>query len=143
MANPHKGEVEFASDGKTYIAAFSANVMAEIDSTIDAAAFERFSKGGGAAATVMRTIFWLAVRARHPEVDSEVKAGDLVAYHEMADICREGLLLATGGVKALEAYRAAIAKEADDGETSAASPPMPDREPQGSTGPALSDYGSN
>lgn len=134
MANPHKGEVEFVADGKTYIAAFTANVMAQLDDAIDADAFARFVSGGASSALILRKVFWLAVRARHSEIDAEEKAGDLVGYHEMAMICREGLLLATGGPDALKAFNESLVKQqksAEEGDPDQPSPPKPDQGPSG------------
>ena len=137
MANPHKGEVEFDVAGKTYMVRFSANVMAEIDEALDPADANKIMGIGRASARVMRKVFWIALRANHPEIKSEEEAGDLVGFAELMRVTTRGLMLAVMGPEKLAALEAAEAKA----EAAEANPPVPDQ--KDATGPEPSAHGLN
>ncbi len=139
MANPHKGEVEFKVDDRTYTVKFSANVMAEIDEALDPAEANKIMTMGRASARVMRKVFWIALRANHPEIKSEAEAGDLVGFAQLLQVTQRGLMLAVMGPEKLAALEAADAMKNEA--AVASNPPAPD---QGSaTGPEPTARGAN
>ena len=141
MANPYKGEVEFQVDGKTYMVKFSSNVMAEIDETLDPADANRIMTAGRASARVMRKVFWLALRANHPEIKSEQEAGELVGFSQLLEVTQRGLMLAVLGPDKLAGLEAAEADQRAPDSASTQNPLQPDQ--KGVIGPAPGEPGSN
>lgn len=85
MANPHKGEVAFDADGKTYTLRFSSNAICELEERLD----KSFTKiGAELQAAVetdpasirfgtLRAIFWAGLQDHHPDIDLAA-AGDVM-----------------------------------------------------------------
>lgn len=75
MANPHRGEVAFEVDGKSYTLTFGTNAICELEAAMDkgideiAQSMSRLS--------VVRGMLWAALRTHHPEI-TLVDAGAII-----------------------------------------------------------------
>jgi Phage tail tube protein, GTA-gp10 len=71
MANPHKGEVEFSVEGKTYKLCFSVNALCELEAVAGepaGAVFGQLSDLSKARYSTWRALFWAALRDHHADV---------------------------------------------------------------------------
>jgi hypothetical protein len=84
MANPHRGEVSFDADGKSYTLHFSTNAICELEDKLDRS-FVSISNDLAKAVsapdkirmTTLRAIFWAGLQDHHPEIDLKA-AGKLI-----------------------------------------------------------------
>jgi len=106
MANPHKGELTFEADGKTYTLQYSHDALVELEEQLDRGIFsiireiERCSSNLELVRLGMvRAIFWAGLHEHHPDLDIKAagelmtKAGGLLKVLSLAS---EGLVRAFG-----------------------------------------------
>jgi tail tube GTA-gp10-like protein len=80
MANPVKGEVEFALGKKVYTLKFSTNAMCELETALGGNVVElahSMSDPAKMSIRTIRTVFWAGLRDHHEAV-SEHEAGRLM-----------------------------------------------------------------
>jgi hypothetical protein len=119
MANPHKGEIEFESDGKRYTLSLSVNALCELDQALGVEdAVTELMLAGKMKVPHYRTLFFLAIKHHHPELTDEKQAADLVGLRQMIDLLGQATKAAFPSVDA-------DAKE---------NPPKPDRAGRPGTG---------
>ena len=100
MANKHKGEVTFETDGKNYTLRFSTNAICELEGVLDRSIISisqdlinaekdperlRFS--------TMRAILWAGLREHHPSL-TLAEAGDVMT--EMGGLAKAVEIIAEG-----------------------------------------------
>jgi hypothetical protein len=71
MGNPHKGELSFEVDGKSYKLSFSANALCELEDALGKSLDEIISamQSGKVRLAELRVMFWQALRDEDPERD--------------------------------------------------------------------------
>jgi hypothetical protein len=89
MTNPILGVVTFTSGGKSYSLRFDANVVCDAEDEFGAEFFDEIMAKGKASASQMRRLFWLALKQRHPELESDRDAGALVNYGQMIALIQQ------------------------------------------------------
>jgi len=92
VANPHLGEVEFESGGVRYTLRFDINTICEVDEALGDDFIDRVMSQNKASRRQMRTLFWIALRQNHPEIDNETKAGALVNFGQMMALLAKAIL---------------------------------------------------
>jgi hypothetical protein len=77
MANPHRGEVSFEAEGRTYTMVFNTNTICELEEetgqTIQALGGQLANPG----MRLVRQIVWAGLRKYHPGL-SMAEAGDVI-----------------------------------------------------------------
>lgn len=78
MANPHRGEVSFTVDGKSYTIRLGRNAMAEAEAVVGRP-FPAIvqSLGSSPEVGVLRAVLWAGLHRHHPELDL-LAVGDLM-----------------------------------------------------------------
>lgn len=95
MANKHKGELSFVSDGKTYTLSFTINALCELDEALGIDnALSVLIANGNATLKQHRTMFFVALHHHHPEIENEKQAADLVTFGQMMKLLTEAIMLA-------------------------------------------------
>jgi hypothetical protein len=84
MANPHKGELSFEADGKTYTLVYSNNALVELEDKLNRGIVDLTTEMSLWAQDptkirlgLLRAVFWAAFIEHHPEVDLKA-AGELI-----------------------------------------------------------------
>jgi hypothetical protein len=80
MANPHRGEVPFDLDGKSYKLAYSINALCELEDQMGKSVVEiadLLSKPERLHVSAVRTLFWAGLLDNHPGVTPE-EAGNIM-----------------------------------------------------------------
>jgi hypothetical protein len=77
MANPHRGEVSFEADGKTWTMVFTTNAICELEAETGESIHAFGSKLDAPSMKMVRVMVWAALRPRHPEITIEA-AGDIM-----------------------------------------------------------------
>jgi hypothetical protein len=79
MANPLKGDIGFTVNGTEYTLRLTNNVRCELDKMLGEGLLAVLSRWAEAkwTDTELRTIFWGALKTRHPRITPQ-EAGDLI-----------------------------------------------------------------
>lgn len=85
MSNPHRGEVSFSADRKTYTLRYSADALTKLENILDKSVLELFEDFKQIEENPMsvrigfvRALLWGGLQDHHPELDL-IAAGELIA----------------------------------------------------------------
>src|SRR5262245_27836205 len=128
MANPHKGEVSFSANGKTYTLRFSTDAICTAEEALDmgilaiADEMQSWRKSPDRIRMkIIRALFWAGLRDNHPDIEL-VHAGDL-------------MIAAGGMLKVSELIAEAFSRAFPSAETKGARPPKGKKRSENTTGP--------
>lgn len=100
MANPHRGDIAFDADGKTWTLRYSTNALCELEDDLGegvAALGKSMANPAGVKLKTLRSLVWAGLRDHHADLDKR-QAGDLI---DAAGAQRIGELV-------MEAFKAAF-----------------------------------
>lgn len=120
--NPHKGEVEFDADGKTYTLSYSTNAVCEAEAALNRTIVDigQDMASGKISMTAVRALLWAGLQDHHPGLALRA-AGDLI--------------LAAGGLaRVIELIGEAFALAFPAAETKGAHPPKETSRPKNGIG---------
>lgn len=118
MANPHKGDVAFEAEGRSYTLRFSANAIVALEDCIDKPISEISALLGDVTSLRMknvRAVFWAGLTDHHPDVTA-ARAGQIID--------------AVGFGRAVELIGLAFSRAFPD-TSGEANPPMPGQDRDG------------
>lgn len=101
MANPHKGELSFEAEGKTYTLVYTNNALVELEDKLDRGIVDLSLEMQSWAKDpqkirlgLLRAVFWAGFIEHHPDVDVRA-AGELITkiggVAKVTDIVGEAL----------------------------------------------------